>query len=343
MRMLSQTCAGTLQVKKIPASRHVPMEHLRSIGVFVRTVELRSFAAAAAALMLTPSAVSKAVGALERSLGVRLLVRGARGVGLTEEGGRFYARCRTIVSELEAAEREATGSRSVPRGRLRLALHSGLARGRILAHMPRFLRANPQLQVEVLLATGSRSLEAEGIDIGVFIGEPGDSALVARHVADLKMLTCASPSYLDVHGVPRLPEELAGHNCMVYFRPNGRRYDEWTFLRGDDVRAVRVHGSYGSNEAHVLTEAAIAGIGFTRIFDIGHPTAIASGALTAVLTDWEQPGPPVHVMYPRAARSAPKVRVFADFVTALFADADPPVTPPAKLVRWPMYRTQSKS
>ena len=93
----------------------------------------------------------------------------------------------------------------------------------------------------------------------------------------------------------------------------------------------------------MLTEAAIAGIGFTRIFDIGHPTTVASGALTAVLTDWEQPGPPVHVMYPRAARSAPKVRLFADFVTALFADADLPATSPRDFARWPMYRTQLKS
>ena len=103
------------------------MEHLRSIGIFVRAVELQSFAAAAGALALTPSAVSKAVAGLEASLGVRLLTRAARGVTLTDEGARFYARCRTIVSELEAAEREASGSRGAARGRLRVALHTGLA------------------------------------------------------------------------------------------------------------------------------------------------------------------------------------------------------------------------
>jgi LysR family transcriptional regulator for bpeEF and oprC len=272
---------------------------------------------------------------------VRLLVRGARGVSLTDEGERFFARCRRIVAELEAAEREATGSRSVPRGRLRVALHSGLARGRILMHMPRFLHEHPQLQVEVLLATGSRSLEAEGIDVGVFIGDPGDSALVARHIAELAMLTCASPSYFDAHGVPRLPEELASHNCMVYFRPNGRLYDEWTFRRGDDLRVVRVRGSYCANEAHVLIEAAIAGTGIVRIFDVINAGTVASGVLVPVLGDWAQPGPPVHVMYPRSARSSPKVRLFAEFVTGLFEDVGPGRRPAPRATateRWPMYR-----
>jgi DNA-binding transcriptional LysR family regulator len=160
------------------------------------------------------------------------------------------------------------------------------------------------------------------------------------------MLTCASPSYLDAHGVPRTPEELAGHNCMVYFRPNGRLYDEWTFRRGDDLRVIRVRGNYCANEAHVLTEAAIAGAGITRIFDISHGSSVASGALTGILTDWSQPGPPVHVMYPRGARNAPKVRLFADFVTALFDDVGQgrrPITPLRGSERWPMYRAQLKA
>lgn len=317
------------------------MEHLRSIGVFVRTVELQSFAAAASTLGLTPSAVSKAVGVLERGLGVRLLVRGGRGVSVTEEGGRFYARCRTIVTELEAAEREATGSRGAPRGRLRVALHSGLARGRILTHMPRFMQAHPQLQVEVLLATGSRSLDTEGIDIGVFIGEPSDSSLVARRIAELTMLTCASTSYLDGHGVPRIPEELTAHNCLVYFRPNGKLYDEWTFQRGEEQRSVRVRGNYCANEAHVLTEAAIAGVGISRIFDIVHSATVASGLLLPILSDWSQPGPPVQVMYSKGARNSPKVRLFAEFVTGLFDDvrrAERLTTRLPRSERWPMYR-----
>ena len=199
----------------------------------------------------------------------------------------------------------------------------------------------PSLQVEVLLATGARSLEAEGIDVGVFIGDPDDSALVARRIAELQMLTCASPSYLEAHGVPRVPEELGSHNCMVYFRPNGRLYDEWTFRRGDDLRVVRVRGNYCANEAHVLTEAAMAGAGVVRIFDSIHATIVASGALIPVLSDWSQPGPPVHVMYSRGARNSPKVRLFAEFVTAIFEDVRHGRRTTSRLSgaeRWPMHR-----
>ena len=318
------------------------MEHLRGIGIFVRCVELKSFAAAASALGLTPSAVSKSVATLERLLGVRLLARGARGLALTDEGQRFHARCRSILAQLEMAQREAAGARSVPRGRLRVALHSGLARARILAHVPSFLQAHPQLQLEILLATGSRNLEAEGIDIGVFIGEPSDNSLVARRIGELTMLTCASASYLQAHGIPRVPEDLTDHNCMVYFRPNGRPYDEWVFSRGDDLRTVRVRGNCCANEAHVLIDAAIAGSGITRIFDVMHGPTMASGALIPVLADWAQPGPPVHVMYPRGGRSSPKVRLFADFVSALFDDVRGgarPRTPLPRSARWPMYRS----
>jgi len=141
--------------------------------------------------------------------------------------------------------------------------------------------------------------------------------------------------------VPRVPEELASHNCMVYFRPNGRLYDEWTFRRGADLRVVRVRGSYCANEAHVLTEAAIAGTGIVRIFDLMHATTVASGVLVPVLSDWSQPGPPVHVMYPRNTRNSPKVRLFANFVTALFEDVGQGRSPTKQLTapeRWPMYR-----
>lgn len=132
-------------------------EHLRSIGVFVRTVELGSFAAAAAALGLTPSAVSKSISVLERSLNVRLVTRSTSGIAPTDEGARFYDRCRTIVSDLERAEREVSQSRVVPQGLLRLALHVTPARLRILPALPRFTAANPGVRLEVRILAGARA------------------------------------------------------------------------------------------------------------------------------------------------------------------------------------------
>ena len=314
------------------------MEHLRSIGIFVRAVELQSFAAAAGALALTPSAVSKAVAGLETSLGVRLLTRAARGVTLTDEGARFYARCRTIVSELEAAEREASGSRGAARGRLRVALHTGLAQGRILAHLPRFLELHPAVQLEVLLAPGSRSLEAEGIDVGVFIGEPIEKNLVARRIAEIQFVTCASRRYLEAHGAPRSPSDLPEHNCLVYSRPNGRPYDEWTFTQGDETQVVKVRGNYGANEGPVLRDAAMASVGITRIFDIADASVFAGGMLVPLLTEWQGAGPPVQIMYQRSGRTAPKIRAFTGFVASLFEDHKPSIPKSGRKERWPMYR-----
>ena len=143
----------------------------------------------------------------------------------------------------------------------------------------------------MLLATGSRNLDAEGIDVGVFIGEPVETGLVARRVADLQMMTCASPAYLASHGVPRSPDDLTRHNCMVYIPPNGRLYDEWIFNKGADTRTVKVRGNYCSNEAYVLTEAALAGAGMNRMFHTLHDAYVASGSLVPVLTDWQSQGP----------------------------------------------------
>lgn len=168
------------------------MENLRSIGVFVRAAELRSFAAAAAVLGLTPSAVSKAVATLERSLGARLLARTGRGVVPTEEGMRFLARCRTIIAELQAAERELAGARDAVRGRLRVALHSSPANSHIMPNMPAFLQSHPELHLDVSIVSGAMSLTAKNFDVAVFLGDPPDSSLVAHRIAERRFRTVAT-------------------------------------------------------------------------------------------------------------------------------------------------------
>lgn len=231
------------------------MENLRSIGVFVRVAELHSFAAAATVLGQTPSAVSKSIAALERSLGVRLLTRSARGVALTDEGTRFHARCRTIVAELQAAERELTGARSVPRGRLRVALHLSPARARILPNLPRFLQSHPELRLEVTLQAGATSLDAKNIGVGVFVGDPPDSSLVARRIAERYFLTCASRSCLARRGTPRQPEDLTQHNCLIHMPPDGRAQNVWTFEKAGETRQITVQGDLCINDGLALVQA----------------------------------------------------------------------------------------
>ena len=315
------------------------MEKLRSVGVFVRAVELRSFAAAASALQLTPSAVSKAIAGLEASLGVPLLTRSARGVVLTAEGTRFYERCRVIVGELEAAEREAAGARAAPRGRLRVTLHSSVARYRILPGLPRFLARHPDIQIEITLSPGARSIDAEGIDVGVFIGDPPESRLVARRIGEMQFLAVASPAYLARHGTPRTPEELAGHNALIYLRPNGRPHDDWVFERGGVTRTVIVKGNFCVNDGPALMEAAAAGEGIARPVSIAVERHVAAGALVPLLQDWYSEAPPVHVLHARGRGSVPKVRAFVDFLEAQLADLRPASPASVTRRRWPMHRS----
>lgn len=317
------------------------MEHLRSIGVFVRAVELRSFAEAAKVLGLTPSAVSKSIGVLERSLNVRLLVRSTRGIALTDEGSRFFVRCQAIVTDVEAAEREITSSRSAVRGRLRVMLHFTPARARILAQLPTFLRVNPEIKLEIVLSSGAKSLDAEGIDVGVFIGDPPESNLVARRLADSQFLTCASHEYLREFGVPQVPEDLAHHNCLEYLRPDGRTLREFTYEKGEESRVVAVRSNFCINDGSALVEAALAGAGIARVMNLTAERYLGTGALVPVLTDWYCEGPPTHIMYARGRAISPKVRAFVQFVESLFVDVRPGLRlPPGAraMRRWPMYR-----
>jgi len=312
------------------------MEHFRRIGVFVRVAELNSFAAAAIALGLTPSAVSKSIGALERELKVRLLVRHARGATLSEEGATFFARCKGILADLEAAQLELGSARAGVRGRLRVMLHVTPARFRILPELPRFLRQHPELQLEVLVAAGAKSVDAEGIDVGVFIGDPPDSRLVARRLADLQFVTCASRAYLAAHGTPAHPLDLEHHNCIEYLRPDGRTRKTWTFLRGSESCAVEIGGNLCVNDGQALADMAAAGNGIAHLIAMTCERHFAAGTLVPLLAEWTSEAPPIYMLYAKAGSRSPRVRAFADFLTGLFSDMP---TTGASTRRWPMYRS----
>lgn len=318
------------------------MEHLRSIGVFVQVAELHSFAAAAAVLGLTPSAVSKAVAALERSLGVRLLTRTARGVSLTEEGARFHARCRTIVSDLQAAERELAGSRGVARGRLRVALHNSPAKSHIVPNLPAFLRSYPELQLDVSIVSGAMSLEVKNFDVAVYLGDPPDSNLVAHRISERCFRTVAARSYLERHGTPQAPHELTEHNCVVHVLPHGRAQNVWNYRKGEELCEIKARGNLCIDDGAAMREMAVAGLGIARLPSNNvDPLLAAQGDLVWLFADWTSDAPPVHVMYARGLGASPKVRAFSDFVTALFKESQTGlrlVEPHQHRAKWPMWR-----
>lgn len=290
---------------------------------FIRVVEARSFTAAAARLNVSKSVVSRRLGALENRLGARLLNRTTRTLSLTEVGQAFYERARRIVADVAEAEQAVASLSAEPRGNLRVAAPVSFGVEHLAPAVAEFLRRFPAVEIEMDLNDRVVDLVHEGYDLAVRIGRLRDSSLVARKLAPLRRVLCASPDYLARMGVPRTPEDLVRHNCLVY--TNVPASEDWQFTVPDGdggerlVRAVRVSGSLRADNGDLLREAAIAGVGITIMptFIVGD--AIRAGRLAVVPLDCEVPDAAIHAVYPANRHLSPKVRAFVDFLAGRFA------------------------
>jgi DNA-binding transcriptional LysR family regulator len=285
---------------------------------FVRSVELGSFSAAARELKLTPSAISKLVTRLERTLKVRLLGRTTRRITPTPEGELFVARCRRILAEMEDAESEVSRSRERPRGRLRMHVAVGFAMHQLAREMPRFLERNPEVHVDLVIEDRRVDIVRENLDISVRPWPPETSSLVVRKIFQFERLLCASPAYLKRHGTPRSPEDLARHRCMgVSSIPN---YGQWMFMMPSGPRALEVALSASVNNADFVYRFALAGQGVARLNEFIVADAIADGRLVQVLKDFHCPeNLTMLAIYPQERHRLPRVAAMLDFLVDTFA------------------------
>jgi DNA-binding transcriptional LysR family regulator len=287
---------------------------------FVRSIELGGFSAAARELDLTPSALSKLVTRLERTLRVRLLNRTTRKLAPTAEGELFLARCRRILSEIEDAEHEVGRSRARPRGRLRLHVGVGFGQHQLVPALPRFLERYPEVQVELIVEDRSVDLVKEGIDISVWPWPPKDDALVVRKVCDFERLICASPGYLARHGAPRSPEDLARHNCITL---SGAMVasGKWLFETPAGRRAIEVAGGIKANNVDCVLQLARMGLGIARFNEFIVADEVRSGALVPVLTEWHcADAAAMNAIYPHERHRLPRVAAMLDFLSESFRD-----------------------
>lgn len=292
------------------------MRDLNVLRVFVRAAQLRSFKAAAASLGLTPSAVSKAIARLEAEVGVGLLQRTTRSVGLTEEGAAFFENCRQVLAQVERAESLLSGVAAGPYGRLRVHMTEGLARRVVMPLMGPFLAAHPGLSVSADLSDRTVDMANEGFDVDIRIGEVADSRLVARKLGHVRFVTCASPSYLAAYGTPMRPADLDRHNCLSYARMHTGRVREWRFMEEGRPHGRAFAGNLQANNSEALLVAAIAGTGIAHVSEFIARDAIAAGKVKRVLARFEAPGPPVQAVYLQSHNVAPRVRAFVDFLAA---------------------------
>ena len=291
---------------------------LSGLEVLAAVVSARSFVRAGDALGLTQSGVSRAVARLEERVGVRLVDRTARAVELTDEGRRFYAQVMPLYAGIEEAVSQAAGAASVARGRLRVNADPSVARLLLAPRLDAFLRAHPEVALELVVRDRLPDLVAEGFDVAVRFGEPEPSALVARRLVDTRILTCAAPRYVAQHGRPKHPRELGGgrHECILFRDPATGRPFPWEFHRRGKVLRVPVTGRFVVNESAVAAAMCVAGHGVAQMMELGGDALLRAKSLVQLLPEWAEERFPVYAIYPSRHLPPAKVRAFVEFLLA---------------------------
>ncbi|MFN3889892.1 MAG: LysR family transcriptional regulator [Beijerinckiaceae bacterium] len=296
------------------------MDNLNQIAVFLRVVEAGSFSAAAQQLGLTASAVSKNVGQLEQSLGVRLLVRTTRSLNLTEAGSTYFQRCRTAVTELRAASEDAQSFESQLRGPLRVQATPGVGQRLLTPVITSFMQAHPE--ITIALEIGSVSTATVSTDVDVFVtvthrGEMRGARFKAEELAPVRYLVCASPSYIARCGRPETPGDLLQHNCLVHETQRAPR--DWRFVEADgSTSTIRIKGSFSTNNAIALERAILEGVGVGRIADYAARAHLSTGDLVVLFDTLVAWGQVVTAYFPSGMQSA-RAKAFLDYTKASLA------------------------
>ncbi|MDU8914181.1 LysR family transcriptional regulator [Aestuariicoccus sp. MJ-SS9] len=285
---------------------------------FVVVVEQGSFTGAARILGLTPSAVSKLVGRLEDQLGVRLLHRTTRRLSMTSEGELYFPRAQEILAAIEEVEAEVAGLHAEPRGHLHVSNSTGFGVHQIAPILPEFLRLYPRIQLELTATDRVVDLVSEHADVTLRAGTLPDTTLAAMRIATYGRTICASPAYLERHGVPRHPADLAEHACIVFTTPTAR---VWPFQIEEDVVKAGIKPIMVTDSSDMVLRLGLEGAGIIRLGDIMVADHIRKGQLVPLLTDCHQPQEvPIHALYEAGRYRLPKVRVFLDFLIRRFSD-----------------------
>lgn len=292
------------------------MDRLDDMVTFIKVVDTHSFTAAATKLGVSKSVVSRRMSDLENRLGARLLNRTTRRLSVTEVGQAFYERCARIVTDLDEAERAVTNLHAAPRGTLKLSAPVSFGRLHLASAVAAFLGMHPAIDIEMDLNDRAVDLVDEGYDLAIRIGRLKDSTLIARKLAPSRRVVCGSPDYFRRRGMPRHPDDLTEHDCLIY--ANTPLAEQWQFQVNGEVRPVKVSGRLKVNNGDMLREAAIAGLGIAVMPTFLVGDALSTGALTCVLYDHTVTTAGVHAVYPHNRHLSPKVRAFVDFLAARF-------------------------
>lgn len=289
-------------------------DRLESMAILVEAVESGSLSAAANNLGMPLATVSRRVAQLEAHLGIQILMRSPKGLTLTEQGETYVSSCRRILEQVYDAERLAAGEYMTPKGVLSVSAPIVLGRLHILPILKAFMKAYPEVDIRFEQLDRPVSLIEEHFDVAIRIGELPDSSLRARRVGQVHMVVCASPQYFELQGRPLCPQELASHACITFKQLMSD--DQWWFGDKHNQQAVKIKSRMVVNTAEAAIDAAVDGLGVTRLLSYQVANAVAAKELEIVLQD-KQPNPlPVNLLY--AGGNIPqKLRAFIDFTSPL--------------------------
>lgn len=293
-------------------------DRFQELETFVQIARSGSFSAAGRILELSPSAVSKLVARLEKRFGARLFNRTTHSIKLSEEGAALLQRAARVIEAMQDADRLVDQFSESPSGQLRVYGLPSFVLSQLAPIIPEFLLLNPQIRLDLQLGTEKIDTIEGGVDVVLRFGHTKDSTLISRKIADSGWVVCAAPSYLAYRGIPETPQELAFHNCLNF---SVRTHPiPWSFDANTDSDGGRISGNVTSNQAPMLRELALRGVGIIRVADFVVADDIRAGALVQILPKFTKvASEPIFALYQKQPNQSLRIRTFVDFLCAKFS------------------------
>jgi len=288
------------------------MNKFQAMQIFVRVAETGSFTAVADQLNLARSVVTRQISALETTLGAKLMTRSTRSLSLTAAGAAYLEKCRLILNLVDTAEAEVAQEKVEPRGRIRLGLPLSFGLERLMPLLLDFAQQQPHIQLEMDFSDRRANLIEEGIDLSIRITAQLDSNDIVRKLGTCRLMTLASPAYLDVHGAPRSPDALRHHECLAYsvdLSPSS-----WVYPAGGREVRVPVRSRIMANNGTALMQAAARGLGVTRQPDFIAAPFLARGEVVKLLSEFDAEPLGIYAVLPSNRYIPHRVKVLMDFL-----------------------------
>jgi len=291
------------------------MDRFDELNAFFAVVEASGFSAAARRIGESQSAISKAVNALEKRLGVALLHRSTRKVTLTDQGRLYYDRMRPLVDEIQVADSELTSTTLEVSGLIRIAAPSTFGRLHVLPLIPGLLARHPGLRIDMVLSDAVRDMVEDRIDLAIRVSPVEEPDSVVRRVAATSLVCAGSRRYFEQHGVPRTPADLADHNCLVY-----REMTDWPFAGPQGPFNLPVRGNLSSNSVETILAGVLAGVGIGMFHRASLVGEFQQSDIVTVLDDFVQQPREVSLIWPKRRFVPTRVRSATDFLAGALAE-----------------------